>query len=297
MDPSFIPVEVVPSKTPFGLDQLRRSYKTALSAEAAIAAAPAVGAVDEVFPCMFLMPITTPERAESATRIDLLYMGTIQFTGTGVEGDPFVPVLPDQKTEYNTAVQSATSSKLNTGLTLASPATLQYYAPTSQLTYFTFGAPGTTQAPAPDGSPIPITLTISDTTYSSGGGIQSSIDALFTLQVISTIDSTEIVPGQYWQNVARTQKLYSPWIFDVASGPYVTLYNPGVNYTAGDTLSISSGGEGATINVISVGSVFGAGGGILTFTASSVTFTSAHTALPASGGSGSDAGFNVFIIP
>ena len=75
MDASFIPVEIVPSKTPFGLDQLRRSYKTALSAEAAIAAAPAVGTADEVFPNMFLMPISTPESAESATRIDLLYMG------------------------------------------------------------------------------------------------------------------------------------------------------------------------------------------------------------------------------
>jgi hypothetical protein len=291
MDPSFIPVEVVPSKTPFGLDQLRRSYKTALSAEDAIAAAPNVGDPDEVFPFMFLMPISTPESAEAATRIDLVYMGFMRDDGEGN------PALSAPKTEYGSAVQSATSSKLNTGATLASPATLQYYAPSSAYTYFSYLAPGGTEAPEPPGSPIPITLTISDTSYSSGGGIQSSIDALFIQQIISTIDSTEIVPGQYWQNAARKTKGYSPWIFDVASGPYVTLYTPGVNYTAGDTLTISSGGEGATINVLSVGSIFGDGGGILSFTASSVTFTTAHTALPASGGSGSDAEFNVFIIP
>jgi hypothetical protein len=75
MDASFKPIEIVPSKTPFGLDQLRRSYKTALSATAAIAAAPTVGTADETFPTMFLMPITTPESAASATRIDLTYMG------------------------------------------------------------------------------------------------------------------------------------------------------------------------------------------------------------------------------
>jgi hypothetical protein len=293
MDPSFIPIQVTPSKTPFGLDQLVRAYKTTLSAEAAIAAAPAVGTVDEVFPFMFLMPISTPESAASATRIDLVYIGCLADDG----GEPAAPILPAQKTDQSTAVQSATSSKLNTGSTLASPATLQYYAPASVLTYFSFAAPGTTTAPVPSASPVPITLTISDTTYSPGGGIQGSIDALFTLQIVSTIESTEVVPGQYWQNVARTSKLYSPWIFDVASGPYVTLYNPGGNYTAGDTLTISSGGEGATISVLSVGSVFGDGGGILSFTVSSVTFTAAHTALPASGGSGSGAGFNVFIIP
>jgi hypothetical protein len=165
------------------------------------------------------------------------------------------------------------------------------------LTYFSFGAPGTTQAPPPSASPVPITLTISDTTYSSAGGVQASIDALFTLQVISIIESTEIVPGHYWQNVARTSKLYSPWIFSVASGPYVTLYNPGDGYTAGDTLTISSGGGSATINVLSVGSVYGGGTGILSFTVGSDTFTTAHNALPASGGTGSGAGFNVMIIP
>jgi hypothetical protein len=297
MDPTFIPVDVTPDKTPFGLDQLRRNYKTSLSAEDAIAAAPAVGDADEVFPCMFLMPLSTPESAESATRVDLSYMGTIAFTGTGEVGDPFLPVLPAAKTDYNTSVQSSTSSKLNTGATLASPATLQYYAPATVLTYFSFGAPGTATAPVPSASPVPITLTVSDTTYSPGGGVQSSIDTLFVLQIVSTIDSTEIVPGQYWLNTARTSKLYSPWIFDIASGPYVTLYNPGDGYTAGDSLGISSGSENATIIVDSVGSLWGGGTGILSFHVTSNTFTTAHTALPASGGSGSGAGFNVFIIP
>ena len=142
MDSSFIPVEVVPSVTAYGLEQLRRSYKTALSAEAAVAAAPLVGEPDEVFPNMFLVNVSTPESAESATRIDLLYMGCLR-------GDEGVPILPNEKTDYGTAVQSATSSKNSYGATLNSPATLQYYAPSIALSYISFEGPGTTAAPTP----------------------------------------------------------------------------------------------------------------------------------------------------
>src|SRR5882724_10902055 len=103
MDPSFIPIETVPSKTPFGLDQLRRSYKTSKSAEDAIAAAPNVGDADEVFPKMFLMPITTPEPAATATRVDLIYQGCMKTDGDGN------PILPAQKHEDDDAVLSASS--------------------------------------------------------------------------------------------------------------------------------------------------------------------------------------------
>src|SRR4029077_4071122 len=118
MDPSFIPVEVVPSKTPFGLDQLRRSYKTALSAEDAIAAAPAAGTADEVFATMFLMPISTPESAESATRVELVYMGT--FDGT----------LPAQKASTSAQVASATTNTSSAifPATATNPATVQFYS-------------------------------------------------------------------------------------------------------------------------------------------------------------------------
>ncbi len=194
MDASFIPIETAPTRTPFGLDQLRRSYKTSLSAEAALAAAPAVGTADEVFPFMFLMPVTSPESSESATRIDLLYMGCMSG------GDS--PTLPDQKHDTNNAVQSASSSKGNNGLTLTSPATIQFYAPTSILTYFSFGAPGTAVATDPTGDLTIISTTIGDATFSAGS-IGALVGAFFQSQILETHQATEIVPGKYWQNVSR----------------------------------------------------------------------------------------------
>ncbi len=288
MDASFIVVEVVPSRTPFGLDQLRRTFKTSLSAAAAIAAAPAVGTVDETFPFMFLMPINAPESAESATRIDLVYQGCMA-------GDES-PTLPDQKHDSGNAVQSASSSKASTGGTMTSPATIQYYAPSNTLTYFTFGAAGTTPADTPAATPTVITWTVGDTSYSIGNLVSDLIDVFFSLQINQTITSTEVVPGQYWQNVATTTVTYVPFIFDVPSGPLVTLASPGDGYHVGDSLSISSGGEGATITVLTVGGILG-GSGILSFSVSANTFTVAHTLLPASGGFGTGAKFNVTIIP
>jgi hypothetical protein len=293
MDPSFNPVEVVPSKTPFGLDQLRRSYKTELSADDAMLAAPLPGTVDEVHPFMFLTAISTPESAESATRVDLVYTGCVLYTWTGVEGDPFVPVLPDSKHEQGSDVQSATSSKLNSGLSLASPATVQFYAPSRVLTYFTFGAPGTTAADDPAEAPTVITLTISDTTYSPSGSIQNSVDQLFSAQIVATSQAVEIVPGQFWQNVARKTKVYVSWIFTpLAPGSYIYLSGWGINYFAGNSLAISSGGESGAITVDSVD----VSGQITGYHTTSNTFTVAHNLLPASGGSGTGAKFNVVIV-
>jgi hypothetical protein len=287
MDPSFIPVRVTPSKTPFGLDQLSREYKTALSAEAAIAAAPAVGTADEVFPNMFLMPISTPETAESATRIDLLYMGCL----AGAEGSP---TLPDQKHDSDNAVQSASSSSGPNG-PIPSPITIQFYAPTSTLTYFSYLAPGTT--PADDPTAPLVIININAGTSNFTGGSVSSLLGYFNPQILGVMQATEIVPGKYWQNVARKTKSYTAFQVNLPPGTaIVSLYNPGINYVAGDTLTISSGGESATIDVITVGSIFGDGGGILSFSVSANSFTASHTALAASGGSGTTAGFNVSIF-
>jgi hypothetical protein len=213
-------------------------------------------------------------------------------------GEEGTPTLPLQKTDYSNAVQSATSSKSNDGTVLSSPATIQFYAPQTVLSYFSFGAPGTDVPSDPSGVPVIITLTVGDATFSAGsGGVQATVDKFFSQQVLATIDSTEIVPGAYWQNVARKTKGYSPWIFDVVSGPYLSLYSPGNGYTAGDTLGISSGGESATIVVDSVGSVWGGGTGLLQWHVTANTFTTSHNILMATGGTGTGAGFNVFIIP
>jgi hypothetical protein len=296
MDPSFIPVEVVPTKTPFGLDQLRRSYKTALSAEDAIAAAPAVGAVDEVFPCMFLMPISTPESAESATRIDLLYIGTLQFTGTGVDGDPFLPVLPAQKHDTTNAVQTASSSRGKDGTLLSSPVTVQYYAPAQVLTYFSFGAPGTEVPDDPANDPVIITLTIGDTAYSSSTfSVPYYINNFFVVQIITTQDSTELVPGKFWQNVARKTEVYTAYIYDLPPGAYAIPHSAGHNYTPGDTLTIAGGGGTAvvTVDVIINTAVPGQ---IWSVSQVSNTCTTNALNVPATGGTGLGATFDIIIL-
>jgi hypothetical protein len=287
MDPSFIPVEVVPSKTPFGLDQLRRSYKTALSAEDAIAAVPNVGDADEVFPFMFLMPIATPESAESATRIDLVYMGCIRDDGDGN------PILPVAKHDSATAVQSASSSRADDGRTADPAITVQFYAPTVKLTYFSFGAPGTDTAADPAEDLQVITVTLADQALSVGSGtVNGLIEAFFDVQTLETHESSEIVPGQYWQNTSQKVKSYTPFIFNLDPGAYLSLSAPGTSYAISDILTVAAGGESASVTVVQVG----ISNSITAFSVGSNTFTMAHANISASGGSGTGAKFNVNIV-
>jgi hypothetical protein len=124
--------------------------------------------------------------------------------------------------------------------------------------------------------------------------VQEIVDALFSQQIIQTFKSTPVVPGKYWQNVSRKIRGYSPWLFSITPGPYLLLYSPGDGYTIGDTLTVSFGGESATVVLTSVGGIQGTG--ILGWTVSSNTFTSPHNSLYATGGTGHGGGFNVIII-
>jgi hypothetical protein len=202
MDSSFIPVQVVPSKTPFGLDQLRRSYKTALSAEDAIAAAPAVGDADEVFANMFLMPISTPESAESATRIDLVYTGSL----SGDEGDPDLPAIKHSLSDAIASATTYTSSAIFPAVATV-PASVSYHAHTSVITLFSIA--DTSAEVCPD----PAAVTVDDLVSWTLAAEQPAssfpdiaawlLSAAFVQRVIETINSDEIVPGQYWQITKR----------------------------------------------------------------------------------------------
>lgn len=204
--------------------------------------------------------------------------------------------LPPAKHSSGTTVQSASSSRSSTGIIATSPATIQFYAPTSTLEYIST-SPGTTAAPSPSGSPTLITWTVGDTSLAITDVIADLLNIFFTVLPVSTIESTEIVADQYWRNTARTTVGYVPYIFDVGSGAFVTLASPGNGYTASDTLTVSAGDGSATIVVDSVGSAWGGGTGILSYHVTSATFTLPHALLVASGGTGSGAMFNVMIIP
>ncbi len=286
MDPSFIPIQVVSSKTPFGLDQLRRTFKTSLSAESAIGAAPAVGTVDETFPFMFLMPISAPESAESATRIDLVYQGCLAGTES--------PTLPDRKHDSDQSVQSAQSSRGSTGIVLTSPISVQYYAPNNTLTYFSFGAAGTDVADDPTDDVQAITVATGDTSYTPTGLLSDVVSIFFSPLIVGSLQSTEVVPGQYWQNVSRKTKTLSPFLFSAVAGEYITLFAPGTGYTVGDSLTITDGmGHTAVVVLTRIG----LSDSVAQWTVSSNTFDySTPSPITASGGSGSGAAFyNVHI--
>jgi hypothetical protein len=141
------------------------------------------------------------------------------------------------------------------------------------------------------------TYTFGDTTFSISGSLEDIINTLFSVHIIGTLQSKEIVSGQYWENVSRKTKTLTPFIFDFPSGAHLTLFSPGDGYSVGDILTVNGSSGYGTVQVLSVGSVFGGGTGILSYTQLSATFTENETALPASGGSGSGAGFNVWVIP
>jgi hypothetical protein len=282
-----------PTRSQFALDQLNLSYKSDLPWDQTVidAGVPHKGDAHPVFGFMFVSEIRLQESSTSACEFDVLYVGAFASSGGS-------PILPAAKTDQDISVLSASSSKASDGTVLTSPATVQYYAPTAVKTYFTYNAVATGNFVAdPAAAIVPISLTISDTGYSITDPIAGVVNKFFTQQIIHTVESSELIlGGKYWQNVSRKQKLLQPWLFAVSSGPYISLYSPGVGYTAGNTLTISAGGEFATISVTSVGSVWGDGGGILAFSVTANTFTASHTALGASGGSGSGAGFNVTVI-
>lgn len=208
-------------------------------------------------------------------------------------------VLPPGKTDYDDQVQSASSSR-SAGTVLSSPLTVQYYAPSTIYSWITAGGPGSINdvtIPDPSNDLRIITLSCGDTTFSGGPIIDEQVALYFTQQVVSTFSSMELVrDARYYQNQVRKTRVYTPWMFNLTAGAYLTLYTPGSGYSVGDILTIHGTSGYGTVRVESVGSIFGHGNGIITYTQLSATFTAAETALPAEGGSGSGAKFNVFVI-
>lgn len=276
--------------SPFDLDQLIIPVRGRYSAMEAFLDAHTVGEVSPVDANMFLMQ-KVPD--------DHLQFPTIQMIYGGKRGG----ALPPSQHEFDDDVMSASSKRSFGGVILTSPMIVEFYAPTSLLTYYTRFAPGSDQAPDPVADPRPIDLTVFDTTFSIGGTIQDQINAFFSVQQIATNKSSEVVPGgQYYKNVSKKTKKYTAWIFDLPSGPILSLYSPGQGYHEGDTVSCYGPpgiGGFAQIHVTQVLILWGdpSQAGIYRWDVVTNTFTQQAFALPAVGGSGHDAAFNITIIP
>jgi hypothetical protein len=281
-----------PSTPQFGLDQLTLHYKAndnPWSDVVADSSVPQKGDAHPTFSKMFVTDRNLQESGQSSCAFDVVYMGAFKVDGSGT------PILPPAKRENDTAIMTASSKKLSSGLILAEPFTIQYYAPASQKTWFTTAPPTSGFASDPVGDVAYITATSGDTTFAPGTAIDTAISELFTRLVVSSLRSNEIVAGKYWQNISKKTLTLSPWIFAVTSGPYLTLYNPGDGYTVGDVLTISSGGHSAVVVLTVVGGIQGTG--VMNWNVSSNTFTANTFGLFATGGTGNGAGFNVIIIP
>ncbi len=279
-----------PGQTQFGLDTFTEHYKCDATADVVLTdgSVPAMGSVHPDYAFMFVTARYCSETSESASALDLTYMGCL----TGEE----LPNLPSQQHISTQAVMSATSSRGFDGTILTSPLSAQYYAPANKLQWITYSAAGEAgTASNPSADIVPITLTVGDTTYSPTGALSTVINNFFTRLVVGALDTTEIVAGKFWQNGETKTLTLSPLIVSLAPGEYIVMYAPGSGYIVGNTLTINDGmGHSAIITVDSVG----IGNSIVGFTASSNTFDyTTPSPLSASGGSGSGAGFYNYHIP
>jgi hypothetical protein len=151
---------------------------------------------------MFLMPISTPESAESATRIDLLYMGSL----TGAAGVPDLPAIKHSLSDAVASATTYTSSAIFPAVATV-PASLEYHAHTSVIIVISNAATSSEVCPDPAAVTVDdlITWTLAATQpASSFSGIAAWLLAnAFVQRVIETINSDEIVPGQYYQITKR----------------------------------------------------------------------------------------------
>jgi hypothetical protein len=275
-----------PGQSQFGLDQFIEHHKTDTTADVVLTdpSVPQKGDAHPDYAFMFLTDRRVQETSASSSALDLIYQGILNI----VDG---LPVMPPAQHTDDTAVMSASSSKNFAGQTLLSPLTAQYYAPTTQKTFLTYGGKATADqfVADPTDDIVIITLTTGDTTYTPTGLLADTAALFFTPQIIHTLQAPEIVAGQFWQNISKKTKNLSPWIFSVSAGEYIVMYAPGGGYTVGNSVTMNDGmGHTAVLSITRVG----VGNSIAAWTVTSNTFDyTTPSPIFVSGGSGSGAAF------
>ncbi len=283
-----------PGQTQFGLDTFTEHYKCDASANVVMTATdvPQMGSVHPSYQFMFVTNRYCSETSESASALDLVYTGCLRY----VDVEPRVPLLPAQELDTDDQVQSASSSRgVNSWVTLTSPITVQFYAPSNVLSFITYGERGTKGTVAdPDSQVAVITTTIGDTTVIfSGATTEAIISQFFTPVIVGSFQSKEIVSGKYWLNTDRKTVSLFPYIFSLPAGFYPVPYNTGTGYALGDSITVSGTGA-CTMEVTSIYTPIGA---IAATTITSNTLSAATgTPISATGGSGSGASYTVIEV-
>ncbi len=280
-----------PGQPQFGLSTLTERYKVQNDDGSQITAAavmvdsgvPQIGDAHPDYAGMFCTDRRCPEMGESASELEVTYTGILDSD------------LPPTQHSKGKPIQTATASFGSNGLILASPASIQFYARTNSISYISAGGPGSDVPADPTEDIVVINYTVGQASFATGGFVNAIIPLLFEILITEAPVSQEIVAGQYWQNTSTKTKAYVPFAFDIPSGPFLTLADPGDGYTIGDTLTITGGSGTAVIVLTSVGGVQGTG--VLAWTVSSNSMTISDTLMSSTGGTGSGAKFNVTIYP
>src|SRR5689334_15177144 len=123
-----------PGQPQFSLDTFTEHYKCDATADVVLTdlSVPQKGDVHPIYQFMFLTDRRCTETGERASALDLVYTGCLKDTG----GETPAPVLPPSKHKYGTAIQTAQSALPMQGLAPTSPLTLEFYAQTSELVFW-----------------------------------------------------------------------------------------------------------------------------------------------------------------
>ncbi len=198
-----------PGNTQFGLDTFTEHYKCDATADVVLtdAGVPQMASAHPDFPFMFVTARYVSETGESASALDLAYTGCL--SNPEVEGG-----LPAAQGTLSTSVQTASSQCAIAGLSPSQPFNLQFYAKVSTYSFFSYSGPSPGGfAPDPVGDPIPITLSLYDCTFLSGGTLEEFIANFFVIRTTDVISSEEVVAGKYWRNTETKTKFYAQPIF------------------------------------------------------------------------------------
>ncbi len=196
-----------PGQTQFGLDTFTERYKCDATADDVLTdgGVPAMGSAHPSYSSMFVTARYCSETGESASALDLTYMGTLSGS------------LPAQKPTTGGQVASATTNTSSAifPATATNPATVQFYAISNALTFISTD-PGDSSEPD---DPPEVTQLI---TWDLGFGLQPgiSLPALITFLLTEAFvqgiieappDIEPIVAGQFYQITKRKTRTLFPY--------------------------------------------------------------------------------------
>jgi hypothetical protein len=206
-----------PSNNQFGLAQFVEHYRSDSSAEDIYAAGssdgvPQIGDAHPTQAAMFLTDRHISETADRGAALDLTYTGAVTIEGSSTGS------LPAQRRSREEVVASATTytSSLIWPAVATEPASLQFYAQTTTLTFFWTDLTSPTDWPDD-----PVTVDTDHVITWTLGGTQpaSSIPGMvtwlltnaFVQAIVKSEVTTEIVAGQYYQYTRKKTRTLLPY--------------------------------------------------------------------------------------